>query len=337
MSITAGELAERIGGTVEGDAASIIETASTLECAGDTSITFAENAPFFEKANASAAGVILTPRGLGSSSKTLIHVDNARAGWAKALTILHPEPATIPGVHPSAVISESATVDPTAQIGPNCVIEDHVRIGARTRLQATVFVGANSVIGEDVRIHANVTLYHGSEIGNRVEIHGGATIGADGFGYAFENGTHLKIPQIGFVRIEDDVEIGANTCVDRAALGVTLIKRGAKIDNLVQVGHNCQVGEHAILCGQVGFAGSTIVEDYAVLAGQVGVAGHLRIGRGAKIGAQSGVMHDVPDGDSWLGSPAMPDKETKRIMIALRGLPDLRRQLKRLESKLASE
>jgi UDP-3-O-[3-hydroxymyristoyl] glucosamine N-acyltransferase len=225
-------------------------------------------------------------------------------------------------------------VHPTAHIGPFCVVGDRATIGPRCILEGADHVGADCDFGEDVHLFPNVVLYARTKVGHRVRIHAGAVIGSDGFGYVLDQGRHLKVPQIGNVILQDDVEIGANSAVDRATLGSTIIGRGTKIDNLVQVGHNVVVGEHGILCGQVGIAGSTKVGDYVTMAGQVGVAGHLKIGNQVTLGAQSGVMNNVPDGEKWLFAPAQPERRVKRMLIAMQRLPELLQRLHRLEKQL---
>jgi UDP-3-O-[3-hydroxymyristoyl] glucosamine N-acyltransferase len=209
-----------------------------------------------------------------------------------------------------------------------------VKIGAGVVLQSNNFVGDDSVLGDETNLFPNVTVYHRSQIGKRVRVHSGTVIGSDGFGYVFDTSFHRKVPQIGNVVIGDNVEIGSNVSIDRAALGSTVIGKGTKIDNLVQVAHNVEIGEHCILCSQVGIAGSTKVGSYVVMAGQVGLAGHLKIGNKVTIGSKAGVMHNIPDGESWLGIPAQPDKQAKRVMIALQRLPELLRKVAEWEKKL---
>jgi len=227
-------------------------------------------------------------------------------------------------------------VDGSAHIGPFCVVGDQVRIGARSVLQGGNFVGAECHLGEEVHVSPNVTLYPGTEIGNRVRIHSGSVIGADGFGYVLDGGVHRKVPQIGNVIIREDVEIGANVTIDRGALGPTIIGKGTKIDNLVQIAHNVTIGEHCLVVSQAGISGSTKLGNYVILAGQVGLAGHLKIGNGVSIAAQSGVMHSIPDGEKWFGYPAQPDRQTKRQIIALHQLPELMRRVAELEKRLGS-
>ncbi|HTD86696.1 MAG TPA: UDP-3-O-(3-hydroxymyristoyl)glucosamine N-acyltransferase, partial [Candidatus Binatia bacterium] len=254
--------------------------------------------------------------------------------FAKVLPLFFPDQAFAPGIHPTAIIPSSAQVHPTAHVGPYCVLADNVRIGAHSVLRGANHIGANCRLGSEVHLFPNVTLYADIDVGHRVRIHSGSVIGADGFGYVFDGGIHRKVPQIGKVILGDDVEIGANVTIDRGALGTTIIGKGTKIDNLVQIGHNVVVGENCLIVSQAGVAGSSKLGNYVVLAGQVGIAGHLKIGNRVTIGAQSGVMHDIPDGETWLWSPAQPDKQAKRQMLALPKLPDLLRRLRAVERKM---
>lgn len=297
-------------------------------------LTFAENANYFARAEQSAASAILVDSAYASRGKTLIRVPNARVAFAKVLPLFFPETPFAPGIHPTALVPASAQVDPTAHIGPYCVLGERVRIGARSVLQGLNHIGANCVLGEEVNLFPNVTLYPRTEVGHRVRIHAGTVVGADGFGYVLDNGVHRKVPQIGNVIICDDVELGANVTVDRGALGPTFIGRGTKVDNLVQIAHNVTLGEHCIIVSQVGISGSTRLGNYVVLGGQVGLAGHLRIGNRVAVAAQSGVMHNIPDGEKWLWTPAQPDRQAKRQMIALQQLPELLRRVKELEKRL---
>ena len=221
-----------------------------------------------------------------------------------------------------------------AAVGPFAVVERRARIGRGSRVGALCFVGEGARLGEDVQLYPRVVVRDGVQIGNRVIVHSGAVLGADGFGYAFDGHAHRKIPQVGGVRIEDDVEIGANTTVDRATLGVTVIGRGSKLDNLVQVAHNCEIGEDVLLVAQVGVAGSCRIGSRAVLAGQVGVADHTTIGAGAIITAKSGVTGEIPAGTVWSGIPARPTGEFRRIWAAQGRLPDLLRRVRELEARL---
>jgi UDP-3-O-[3-hydroxymyristoyl] glucosamine N-acyltransferase len=253
------------------------------------------------------------------------------------LPLFFPEPAFPAGIHSSAIVSSSARIHPSAHIGPYCVLAENVCIGARSVLRGTNHIGANCLLGDEVHLFPNVTLYADTDVGDRVRIHSGSVIGADGFGYVFDAGVHRKVPQIGKVILGDDVEIGANVTIDRGALGATIIGKGTKIDNLVQIAHNVVVGENCLIVSQAGVAGSSKLGNYVVLAGQVGIAGHLTIGNRVTVGAQSGVMHNIPDGQTWLWTPAQPDKQAKRQMLALNKLPELLRRVRALEKKLGLE
>jgi UDP-3-O-[3-hydroxymyristoyl] glucosamine N-acyltransferase len=334
MPFTAAQLAAELQGEVIGDGSTAITGFAQADTAKAGDLTFAENEDYFAKAEQSAASVILVSGKIKSSSKTLIRAANARVGFAKALRLVFPDPKVVAGVHPSAIIAPSAKVDPSAHIGPLCVVGERVNIGPRCVLEGGNHVGDDCILGEDARLFPRVVLYARTQIGQRVRLHAGVVIGADGFGYVYDQECHLKVPQIGDVIIQDDVEIGANSAVDRAALGSTIVGKGTKIDNLVQVGHNVILGEHNILCGQVGVAGSVKAGNHVTMAGQVGVAGHLTIGDNATLGAQSGVMHDVPAGQTWLYSPAQPDRQVKRMLIAMQRLPELLRRVHELEKRL---
>ena len=332
--LTAGEIADRLQGKVVGDANTSITGLKPASHAGPGDLTFAENEKYLAAACETEAAAILVQAGLESDTKTLIEVRNVRVALAVALEVFAPEHKYPEGIHESAVVAESAEVDPTASIGSHCVVEDGARIGPGATLISQVHVGRNSQIGGGCRVFPNVTIYHGTVIGERVRIHADTVIGSDGYGYVFDEGRHKKIPQVGSVVIEDDVEIGSNVSIDRGAIGPTVIGRGTKIDNLVQVAHNVNVGEHGLLISQVGIAGSTQLGKYVTLAGQVGIAGHLKIGNQVTLAAKSGVMHDIPDGEKWMGAPAQPDKQMKRKLLAAQQLPELIRRVRQLEKEL---
>lgn len=334
MNLTVADLAKQLGAEVIGDASATLSGFAMIDRAKAGDLTFAENAEYFAAAEASAATAIICDQKAASDKKILLRVANPRVAFARALAVFFPEPKFAPGIHPSAAIAASAQVDPTAHIGPHCTIGERVKIGANVVLQSGNFIGADSTVGDGTNLFPNSTVYARSQIGKRVRIHSGAVVGSDGFGYVFDTSFHRKVPQIGNVVIGDDVEIGANTTIDRAALGSTVIGKGTKIDNLVQVGHNVEIGEHCIFCSQVGISGSTKIGSYTVLAGQVGLAGHLKIGNKVTIGSKSGVMHNIPDGEQWLGIPAQPDKQAKRMMIAMMRLPDLLKKVAEWEKKL---
>ncbi len=337
MPYTAAEIAKHLQGEVLGDGAAVLKGFAPAEHAKAGDLTFAENDEYFARAEQSAATAIIADKRFSSAKKILIRVPNARIAFAKALALFFPERTYPAGVHPTAVVAKSAKVDATAHIGPHCVVGERARIGARAVLQAGDVVGDDCKLGDEVTLFPNVTVYPRSEIGARVRIHAGTAIGSDGFGYVQDGGIHRKVPQVGNVIIGDDVEIGANVTIDRGALDPTVIGRGTKIDNLVQIAHNVEIGEGSLIVAQVGISGSTKLGKYVILAGQVGLAGHLKIGNQVTVAAKSGVMNDIPDGGKWLGIPAQPDKQTKRQLIAIQHLPELLRRVSALEKKLGGK
>ncbi|MDR3456515.1 MAG: UDP-3-O-(3-hydroxymyristoyl)glucosamine N-acyltransferase [Verrucomicrobiae bacterium] len=337
MTLTTSEIAKQLDGEVLGDPEARLTGFASADQAKPGDLTFADTAEYFTAAEASAATAVIAGKEFTSATKVIIRVANPRVAYAKAVALFFPEPEPAPGIHPTAVVAKSAQIDATAHIGPHCTIGERVKIGARAALLAGDHVGDDSVIGDGTKLFPNVTLYPRTQIGKRVRIHSSAVIGADGFGYVFDAGFHRKVPQIGHVVIGDDVEIGANSCVDRGALGATVIGRGTKIDNQVQVAHNVQTGEHCLLISQVGISGSTKLGSYVVIAGQAGLAGHLKIGNQVTIGAAAGVMTDIPDGAKYLGVPAQPDREFKRQVIAIQRLPDLIKRFAAWEKKMGGQ
>jgi UDP-3-O-[3-hydroxymyristoyl] glucosamine N-acyltransferase len=332
---TAADIARHLDGEVLGDDSIVLTGFAAAEACKPGDLTFAENEAYFLRAEASAASAILVGDGFTSARKVLIRVPNPRIACARVLPLFFPPPRFAPGIHPSSVIATSAHIDSTAHIGPHCAIGERTRIGPRVILEGGNHVGEDCGLGQDTHLFPRVTLYERTQLGDRVAIHAGTVIGSDGFGYVLHQGVHVKVPQIGNVIIHDDVEIGANVTVDRGALGSTIIGRGSKVDNLVQIAHNVVVGEHCIIISQVGIAGSTKLGNYVTLAGQAGIAGHLNIGHQATVVAQAGVMNHIPDGDKWMGSPAQADWQMKRIYIAMQRLPELLRRVTELEKKSA--
>jgi UDP-3-O-[3-hydroxymyristoyl] glucosamine N-acyltransferase len=337
MPYTVLQIADLIGGVVIGDGNITLSGFAPAGSARSGDLTFAENELYFARAEQSAASAVLVDGQFSSSGKALIQVPNARVGFAKAMALFFPEQKPAPGIHPSAIVSTSAKIDPTAHIGPLCFIGNNATVAREAVLQGQVHVGDECQVGEECLIYPNVTLYPKTQLGKRVRIHAGTVIGSDGFGYVFDNGAHRKVPQVGNVVVQDDVEIGANVAIDRGALGPTVIGKGTKIDNLVQIAHNVAIGEHSLVVAQAGVAGSTRLGSYVTLAGQVGLAGHLKIGNRVTIAAQSGVMHDIPDGQKWFGTPAAPDRQMKRQLLAMQQLPDLLRRVAELERRLGVE
>jgi UDP-3-O-[3-hydroxymyristoyl] glucosamine N-acyltransferase len=332
-TFTAGEIAEIIQGKVIGDASIKLSGVAAAESAEKGDLTFAESESYLKVAEQSQATAILVKHTTLGSSKLLIQVQDTRIAMAKALAVFYPAEEIPAGIHPTAIIDPTAQIDPTANVGPHCCIGKNVRIGKKTVLTASNHIGPNCSIGSQTVLHPNVVLYANSHIGDRVIIHAGSVIGSDGYGYILDHGVHRKIMQIGNVTISDDVEIGANTAIDRAALGSTVIGQGTKIDNLVHLAHNVKIGKHCLIMGQCGFAGSTELGDYCVIASQSGIADHLKLGHQSTVGAKSGVMRDIPDRGTVLGIPAVEQKQAKRQIIAIQHLPELVRKVRELEKE----
>ncbi|MCU0770584.1 MAG: UDP-3-O-(3-hydroxymyristoyl)glucosamine N-acyltransferase [Verrucomicrobia bacterium] len=334
MPYTAAELAQRLGGEITGDGSVILTGFAAAATARPGDLTFAESESYFAAAEQSAASAILVSGDFSSASKVLLKVPNPRVAMAKVLPLFFPPDQEPSGIHPTAVIADSAQIDPSVHIGPYCVVGEDVRLGARCVLLGGNHVRKQCVLGEDVVLHPNVVLYPGTQVGHRVIIHAGTVIGSDGYGYVFDEGRHRKVLQLGTVTIQDDVEIGANAAIDRGALGPTVIGQGTKIDNLVHVAHNVSFGRHNLVMGQCGFGGSTELGDYCVIASQSGIADHLKLGPQVTVGAKSGVMRDIPPGGTVLGIPAQPDKQMKRQWIAVQQLPDLIKRVREAEREL---
>ena len=331
MIYTAARIAELLDGEVIGDGNVALSGFSSADRAGPGDLTFAEKDAHFAAADASAASAILVGGTFASHGKVIIRVRNARIAAARALPLFFPAEELPPDIHPSAVISPTAQIDATAHIGPG----DGVTIGARSALLGGNHIGRDCRVGDDVRLFPNVVLYERTLVGHRAAVHAGTVIGSDGYGYVFDQGRHRKMLQVGNVHIGDDVEIGANCAIDRAAFGSTVIGSGTKIDNLVHIAHNVVFGEHCLIMGQCGFAGSTQFGNYCVIASQSGVTGHLKIGHQVTVGGKSGVIQDLADGQTVLGYPAVPDKQAKRQWIGLQQLPDLIVRMRELERQLA--
>ena len=335
-------LAAVVNGTIHGDRTRAIDDANAIEAAGPSAVTFVMNSTQVSRLKDCRAGAVIMDAKIAASftepvAFSMIVVADAQAAFQKILPLfrrIRPRP--------ERSISPHAHIHPTAQLGPNChvaagvVIGEEVVIGSDCDLHPGVVVGAGCRIANDTILHANVVLYHDVVVGSRVIIHSGAVIGADGFGYRFASGKFEKIPQLGTVHIHDDVEIGACATVDRGAIGPTVIGEGTKLDNLVMIGHNCEVGRHNVFASQVGMAGSCRSGDYVRLGGQVGIRDHAQLHTGCTVGAKAGVLKDVPAGETWLGAPATHEMEQKRLVVAMRRLPDMKDQLKDLEKQVAT-
>jgi UDP-3-O-[3-hydroxymyristoyl] glucosamine N-acyltransferase len=316
---TLAELAERVGGTVEGDGTVAIRGLAGLTEAGPGDITFLANPKYAAAAAGTrASAVIVGQDWKGTCPCAQVRVKNPDAAFSVVASLLGPRPVEpAPGVHPTAILHPTVTLGVNVRIGPYCVIEEGVVLGARTSLFAGCYVGSFTEVGEDCRFYPHVSVRERTQIGHRVIVHNGAVIGSDGFGYVREASGWVKIPQIGVVVIGNDVEIGANVTIDRARFGRTVIGNGVKIDNLVQIAHNVQIGDHTAMASQVGISGSSRVGRNVMLGGQAGLAGHISIGDGAIVGAQSGVTKDVEPGSFVSGYPAMPLPELKERVQAM--------------------
>jgi UDP-3-O-[3-hydroxymyristoyl] glucosamine N-acyltransferase len=331
---TLGELAATLGATLEGDPGRRVTGVASLDAAGPEQISFLIDKRYRPAAESSRAGALLVADGVSGLPGPLLRSSAPQQALIALLTLFHPAAAPPPGIDVSAVVARDARVDPTASVGALAVVGAGAVIGPRVCIHPLVYVGAGVEVGEDSVLHPRVVLCEGVRVGRRVIVQAGAVIGGDGFGYVFDGGGHRKIPQVGIVVIEDDVDIGANTTIDRAMLGRTIIGRGTKIDNLVQVGHNVEIGEHSIIVAQVGISGSCRLGRGVIAAGQVGFADHLTIGDGAMLGAQAGVSEDVPAGERRLGTPALPMLQAKRLFASQKHLPDMSRRLRAAERRL---
>jgi len=337
MALTARQIAALCGGQLTGNPDEPITGVAGIREARPGELTFVASPKYFGAVkNTLASVIILPPNAAVETERTVIRAENPVAAFTEVVKRVMPKPVKFaPGIHPSAVIAPTAKLGADVSIQPHAVIEDGAVIGDRTVIGAGTYIGHGCQLGPDCLLYANVTLREYTTLGQRVILHSGVVLGADGFGYEPVNGKHQKVPQVGTVEIGDDVEIGANTAVDRARFGKTRVGRGTKIDNLVQVGHNCVIGEDTIICGGCGLAGSTIIGNHVTLAGQVGVAGHLTIGDNAVVMSQAGISKDVPPGGIMYGTPALPHMEGKRVAINMLRLPAIASRVRELEKKLA--
>ncbi|HKG58259.1 MAG TPA: UDP-3-O-(3-hydroxymyristoyl)glucosamine N-acyltransferase [Pyrinomonadaceae bacterium] len=338
MKMTVQELAEIVGGRVAGDGGTQIERIAELIDADQNEIAYVDNEKLFDAAMESKASCLIVKDGLSETfpDRTLIEVRNPKLAFSLIGAALHPPVRREPAIHPTAVVAENADIALTAYVGPNVCVGEYARVGAYTRLEAGVVLGANVSVGDDCVLHPNVVLYDGVSIGNRVILHAGVCLGADGFGYVRHDLGYQKFPQIGTVVIEDDVEIGAHTCVDRAALGRTRIGRGTKLDNMVHVGHNCDIGERVVIAAQTGISGSVVIEDEAVIGGQVGFGDHTRVQKGAVIGSKAGILPGkIVRPGVWWGIPVQPLDEYKRMNAHMNRLPQMRDEIKKLKEEIA--
>ena len=335
MNKTLREIATLVNGTVQGEATLQITGITNIEEAGSTDITFAVS-PHIEKASKSQAGAVIIPATVENFPKPAIKVANPRLAFTQLLAIFTPPIKVTRGIHPTAVLGQNVKVGKNVAIMAHAVVADDAVIGDNTILYPNVYIGDQVTIGQDSIVYSSVSIREHCQIGSRVIIHSSAVVGSDGFGFVTVDGKHRKVPQVGNVIIEDDVEIGANTCIDRATTGATTVHSGTKIDNLVHLAHNVVIGENCFLVAQTGIAGSAIVGNNVIFAGQSGSAGHLTIGDNCVFAARAGAISDVPAGSFYAGFPGRPHKEWIKSQAALHKLPDLTKKIRELEKRLAA-
>ena len=329
------ELAELVSGRLVGDGGTQIERIADLEHARESEIAYVDNEKMFAAAAESKSSCLIGRDGVEFPDRTLIAVANPKLAFALVGAALHPAVRREPTIHSTAVVAETADIALTAYVGPNVYVGEHTHVGVYTRLEAGVVLGSNVTVGDDCVLHPNVVLYDGVSIGSRVILHAGVCLGADGFGYVRHDLGYTKFPQVGTVVIEDDVEIGAHSCVDRAALGRTHIGRGTKLDNMVHVGHNCDIGERVVIAAQTGISGSVVIEDDAVIGGQVGFGDHTRVQKGAVIGSKAGILPGkIVRPGVWWGIPVQPLDQYKRMNAHMNRLPQMREEMKRLQEQI---
>lgn len=336
LTKTLQELADYLGGVVRGDGAVVVNGLAPLEAAGPDKVTFLANPKYASRVAETKAGAVLMAPGNEAYGRNVIELANPYLGFAKLLTLFYTQPHPALGVMAESVIGTSVVMGEGVSIYPGVMIGNNVSIGDRVVIHSGAVIYDGVTIGDDCVIHANAVVRERCRLGKRCKLQPGAVIGSDGFGYAPDGSSYYPIPQIGIVVLEDDVEIGANTTVDRAALEATLIKRGTKLDNLVQVAHNCVLGEDCMIVSLVGIAGSSKIGNHVTLAGQVGVTGHISIGDNVIVAAQSGVTNSLEGNAYYSGSPAMPHKEWLRMMGVKPKLPEMRKRITELEKKLAA-
>ena len=335
QSRTVAELAEFLGGVVQGNGDTVITGLGALETAASDALTFLANPKYASKVAETSAGAVLMTPGGERFGRTAIEVANPYLCFAKLLTLFYTAPHTALGILPGAIVSKTAAIGEGASIYPGACIGKNVVIGLGTTVHSGAVLYDNVIIGDDCTIHANAVVRERCRIGNRCIIQPGAVIGSDGFGYAPDGSGYYRIPQIGIVVLDDDVEIGANSCIDRAAIETTRIRRGTKLDNLVQIAHNCQIGEDCMIVSQVGISGSAKIGNHVTLAGQVGVAGHLTIGDNVLVGAQSGVPSSLPANAASSGTPTMPHREWLKSAMVVPRLPEIKKSVSALEKRVA--
>ncbi len=339
MTRTAGEIAQHVAAQLDGDPGTLVIGVASPESARPEDLIYVDAPRHLGRVSASAARCVIVAPEVRLPGKTLLRAANPKLAFAKAAAWLVPAPPIAPGLHPTAIVASGARLGRGVAVGPYAVIEDDAEVGAGSEIGAFCFLGCSVRLGENCRLYPRVTLYASVRLGSRVVVHAGTVVGSDGFGYVFGEGRHWKFPQLGTVEIADDVEIGANTTIDRGALDATRIGADVKIDNLVQVGHNVSVGEHTVIAAQTGISGSCVVGKQVLLGGQVGVADHCHIQDGAVVGAQAGVPtgKTIRAGQTVWGTPARPLDKFKEQYAWFARLPELAERLRKLERAKTGE
>jgi UDP-3-O-[3-hydroxymyristoyl] glucosamine N-acyltransferase len=334
MTLSLARIADLVGGKVVGESTMEILGVAPFDDAVKEDITFAANAKYLKKINRTNAGAVIVPNDFESPDKNLILTENPLVAFAKVIEAFHPKKTQKPGIHEAAWLGENFVCGEDPAVAPFVVIQDNVTLGDRVTLHPHVFIGEGVSIGDDVEILPNVSILDRCKIGSRVIIHAGTVVGSDGFGFAPDKDTYHKIPQIGIVQIDDDVEIGACNTIDRATFGKTWVQRGVKTDNLIQIAHNVTVGEDSVLVAQVGISGSVTIGKHVTIAGQAGIAGHFTIGDNATIGPQAGISRDIEDGETVLGAPGFPYLQYIKSQKLVQRLPELKKKIDTMERQL---
>ncbi len=347
MEFTAKQIAEFLGGTVDGNENASVHTFAKIEEGVPGALSFLSNVKYTQYLYSTKSSIVLVNNDFKADqpvSATLVRVENAYESLAKLMSLYASMKPGRTGISSLASVSEKAKIGNNVYIGPFSVIEDGAVIGDNTQIYPHVIIGEGASVGNDCIIYPNVTIYYACKVGNRCILHAGCVIGADGFGFAPTPNGYNKIPQIGIAELEDDVEIGANTCVDRSTMGHTVVRKGVKLDNLVQIAHNVEVGEHTVISAQTGIAGSSKLGAWCMLGGQSGVSGHLTVGNKVSFGAKTGALSNIPDGEAMMGYPAIGYRNFLRSSILFKQLPDmdatvrsLKKEIEELKAKLESK
>ena len=347
MEFTAKQIAEFLGGTVDGNENASVNTFAKIEEGVPGALSFLSNVKYTQHIYSTKSSIVLVNKDFKAEqpvSATLVRVDNAYESLAKLMSLYASMKPGRTGISSLASVSEKAKIGKNVYIGPFAVIEDGATVGDNTQIYPHAVIGEGASVGNDCIIYPNVTIYYACKVGNRCILHAGCVIGADGFGFAPTPNGYNKIPQIGIAELEDDVEIGANTCVDRSTMGHTVVRKGVKLDNLVQIAHNVEVGEHTVISAQTGIAGSSKLGAWCMLGGQSGVSGHLTVGNKVSFGAKTGALSNIPDGEAMMGYPAIGYRNFLRSSILFKQLPDmdatvrsLKKEIEELKAKLESK